>query len=993
MAHRTRNGFCTRVVASRRQLAKNTRLVRTSFAQFSSRANEYRESISVRVSELLAACAAAAAPRFCMSSTMEKLENRQLLSSVSLTGGTLTLTGNSSGNNALIVDVGSSGSIAANANGQMFNATTASVKNISITGGSGNDWVYINPSLGLPATISTFAGNDTIKGGSGIDVIDGGEGDNLIYGSGTITLGSGKNTVFPGSPSTRIISGGSAAGAAPSVTTTPSTSPAPVVQVAATTGPTPFLGHSFNINTDVIQAENFDNGGEGVAYHNTSAPNLGSSQYRNTAVDLVVSSTSQVSVGYNSPGEWLKYTINAPAAGRYVLQANVANPFPGGSFHAEVDGVNVTGTVNMPTTSGWFSDQIVQSSAFNVSAGTHVLRIVMDSNDSMGAVGNFDYFKFAATPISNPSPPPPPVSTPTPVPIPPPVSTPVPLPQGAEDASVVGSNHGDWQAPIPVMNLKGISGQAHHSVFVDALSSTLGDGQAITTHYQWNFGDPGSRFNVLPGFNAGHIYDNPGTYTISLTVTNDLGKSSTLSTRVTVAPDTRRTIYVDSWYGSDNNSGASANQAVRSWQKAQSLFGDNVTVLFRRGETFDFGDTLLIGNRNMIFGAYGSGAAPVMRKVDGPGHGIFGFNDTADQIVVENLTFDSIYVAQNGIAPHITAVAIYPAGRNITIRNNTFLNVDDAVNAYRSPTGVLVQDNLAPLKTGIRGYFAYLDGTDWTIVGNTVVNSTREHDIRSTDDPTARVLIADNNLDNPVLSTDPGESYKTVINIRSGHYFYVTGNTISDNMIGVGPGPWTPDYWAAENIVIDGNVMHNAQIYMAGNVHHAMISNNVLDIENTQQIELRPLDPDYADRAMSDVYVENNTGITTSHVGEMIMLDGPSRGPVITVKDNLFAAPNFQAGSNFASSVVVHDVNASAFKLFSHNVWSASTNTNVGKAGGLIFVNPGYNWQAYLTATEWNNQANVKDDQFRLTAMQPGHYFQVPIDGEMAGAVLPAPLG
>ncbi|MDO8686315.1 MAG: hypothetical protein Q7J78_06575 [Clostridiales bacterium] len=35
-----------------------------------------------------------------------------------------------------------------------------------------------------------------------------------------------------------------------------------------------------------IQAENFDNGGEGVAYHDSDATNSGG-QYRSTGVDIV----------------------------------------------------------------------------------------------------------------------------------------------------------------------------------------------------------------------------------------------------------------------------------------------------------------------------------------------------------------------------------------------------------------------------------------------------------------------------------------------------------------------------------------------------------------------------------------------------------------------------------------------------------------------------------------------------------------------------------
>src|SRR4051812_33251219 len=58
----------------------------------------------------------------------------------------------------------------------------------------------------------------------------------------------------------------------------------------------------------IVEAENFDRGGEGVAYHDTTAGNaLG--EYRSTRVDI--GTTGDVgggySVGWTDKGEWLGY--------------------------------------------------------------------------------------------------------------------------------------------------------------------------------------------------------------------------------------------------------------------------------------------------------------------------------------------------------------------------------------------------------------------------------------------------------------------------------------------------------------------------------------------------------------------------------------------------------------------------------------------------------------------------------------------------------------
>ncbi len=49
----------------------------------------------------------------------------------------------------------------------------------------------------------------------------------------------------------------------------------------------------------------------------------------------------------------------------------------GRTMHAELDGVNVTGTINVPNTGSWAVWQTVSATA-NLSAGQHVLRVAFD---------------------------------------------------------------------------------------------------------------------------------------------------------------------------------------------------------------------------------------------------------------------------------------------------------------------------------------------------------------------------------------------------------------------------------------------------------------------------------------------------------------------------------------------------------------------------------------------------------------------------------------
>jgi N-acetylneuraminic acid mutarotase len=158
---------------------------------------------------------------------------------------------------------------------------------------------------------------------------------------------------------------------------------------------TPFHGAPFVAN-QTIEAEDFDNGGEGVAFHDTTSTDLGAggSAYRKTAVDVQAGGSNGYDIGYTAVGEWLTYTVNIVKAGTYQLQARVANTASGGAFHVNVGGANQTGTINVPNTGDWQTYQTVMSGTFTLNAGTQIMRVFLDKATAAKAVGNFDSFKL-----------------------------------------------------------------------------------------------------------------------------------------------------------------------------------------------------------------------------------------------------------------------------------------------------------------------------------------------------------------------------------------------------------------------------------------------------------------------------------------------------------------------------------------------------------------------------------------------------------------------
>ena len=158
----------------------------------------------------------------------------------------------------------------------------------------------------------------------------------------------------------------------------------------------PYSGSPFAVPGS-FEAENFDLGGEGVAYHDLGAGNSGG-QYRTSEdVDIYTPATGTNASGHAvnniQSGEWLEYTINAAAAGSYLLQLHVSSEWTGSRFHVEIDGVDVTGSVTVPVT-GWWGTYAWTGKVVSLSAGQHVLRVHAEQ----------EYFNLDAIRISTQTP-------------------------------------------------------------------------------------------------------------------------------------------------------------------------------------------------------------------------------------------------------------------------------------------------------------------------------------------------------------------------------------------------------------------------------------------------------------------------------------------------------------------------------------------------------------------------------------------------------------
>lgn len=145
---------------------------------------------------------------------------------------------------------------------------------------------------------------------------------------------------------------------------------------ASTSGPTPYLGAPVTL-PGTVNAQDFDNGGEGVAWHDSTAGNSGGA-YRNTSIDLEPSSDGGNDIGWIDAGEWLNYSVTVASAGSYVVQLRVASPSGGGSMHVGFNASNVWSVAQVPATGGWQTWTTVNLPV-TLTAGPQLLTLLFDA--------------------------------------------------------------------------------------------------------------------------------------------------------------------------------------------------------------------------------------------------------------------------------------------------------------------------------------------------------------------------------------------------------------------------------------------------------------------------------------------------------------------------------------------------------------------------------------------------------------------------------------
>ena len=169
---------------------------------------------------------------------------------------------------------------------------------------------------------------------------------------------------------------------------TPPPAPAPGLPAYPTTSAStlmpvnsPYGGNRWPV-PGTIEAENYDVGGEGFAYHSTT-PNNAKNKYRKD--NVTIQPTTDAGGGHSvqiKTKEWLKYSISTAYIDTYTMEIRVARAPAGSSrLHLESAGSDITGSMTVPSTGDWQAWTTIRKTGVPLNIIDNELKLVCDGDD------------------------------------------------------------------------------------------------------------------------------------------------------------------------------------------------------------------------------------------------------------------------------------------------------------------------------------------------------------------------------------------------------------------------------------------------------------------------------------------------------------------------------------------------------------------------------------------------------------------------------------
>ena len=385
------------------------------------------------------------------------------------------------------------------------------------------------------------------------------------------------------------------------------------------------------------------------------------------------------------------------------------------------------------------------------------------------------------------------------------------------------------------------------TVHVNAVPLTAHRGDWLGERYAWNFGDaPGGQTAVDPTTGqtvdlsagqtwpvAAYVFENPGTYPVTLTRTTAAGRVITYQSTVTVPAPTRTTLYVDSVAGDDANAGSLAapfQTLVAAWTHVRS----HTAVLLKGGGSYP-ANALWLPYDDVLVDRYGDPAQPdPILTAPNPTHyspvdvAVFNFSAGCSNVTVRHVRTDCTF--STAVDPYKRPYEAawgtfgYVRGRNVTVSDLTF---DHSFNGYHG-TGDLhggLVLRCRQVGNGAQSQAYWYEGRDVVAIGNRGLNSSLESTMRAANTGLVRGTIAFDEHAQLVDAEYPLGTQKCPVTLRTLSDVTVYHCHAVNGYMELAPrSPAT----LVQYVVADGNVVDGGWLWIKTNVRYTRVRNTLI---------------------------------------------------------------------------------------------------------------------------------------------------------------------
>jgi len=540
------------------------------------------------------------------------------------------------------------------------------------------------------------------------------------------------------------------------------------------------------------------------------------------------------------------------------------------------------------------------------------------------------------------------------------------------------------QTPITISVVPSrTSGVAPLSVFFDAFGTTA---TATTTpfhnlEYRWNFGDttagtwaygakPGtSSKSLATGPEAAHVFETPGTYTVTMNAfdgTNTSGITTTITVQdPNIIFSGSNTICINQTNSDFTGCPAGADTHIQpDFPTALNTYAiTGKRVLFKRGDTFTGTTSAALTHTGPgMVGAYGTGANPIIHTTSTSGQ-MFTIGDPSVNVMQDWRVMDLEFDGQSN-----AGITVYSAAYNADQMLFLIVNMHDAGNLYIYNTGILniyqttmhiwsenflVDSVLQRAIGGAGAYVAFVAGAKMVYLGNLVNDSTgAEHVMRIM--YSAKGIFSNNTFSNPAPT-------KQVFTLRGISYSGIncTG--------GAGTSQCLPSLFPYNT-------------YAAKTTQTVVSDNKFISGNTSQPVDIHPSESNLFDTEYEDILFERNWYVST--VGGCCIPMLNIQAQKVTVRNEVMEISAGDWHRAFAvSGAGTASPASSDVRIYNNTIYSSASNqfqAAVIDAGvtGVIFKNnifyaPNINGTVDFTnATASNNSTDTRTNAY-FTAVPP----------------------